>query len=74
MSVLKLTQVGNSVGVILPKEWLARLRLEKGDVVYATEVPDGFQLRTFDPDFEAQMTLARKVMKRRKNVLHELAK
>jgi len=71
---LKLTQIGNSVGVILPKELLSRLRLEKGDTLYATESPEGVRLTPFNPQFEKQMELARQVMKSRRNVLRELAK
>ncbi|HEY4065453.1 MAG TPA: AbrB/MazE/SpoVT family DNA-binding domain-containing protein [Burkholderiaceae bacterium] len=74
MHALKLTQIGNSVGVILPKEVLARLKLEKGDLLHVTETPDGLRLTPHDPIFEAQMTAARTVMRKRRNVLHELAK
>ncbi len=71
---LKLTQIGNSVGVILPKEALAALKLEKGDAVHLTESPDGFRMTPFDPTFAKQMTMAEDIMKRRRNVLRELAK
>ncbi|HMO46776.1 MAG TPA: AbrB/MazE/SpoVT family DNA-binding domain-containing protein [Rubrivivax sp.] len=74
MSALKLTQIGNSVGVILPKEILARLKLEKGDTVFVTEAANGVMLTPYNPEFEAQMGLARQVMKKRRNVLRELAK
>jgi putative addiction module antidote len=74
MTALKLTQIGNSVGLILPKEVLARLRVEKGDTLYLSESPDGVLLSPYDRAFEAQMTIARKVMKKRRNVLRELAK
>ena len=74
MFALKLTQIGNSVGVVLPKEFLAKLHLEKGDTVYATESPDGFRLTPFDPAFETQMETATKIMKARRHVLRELAK
>jgi putative addiction module antidote len=74
MHALKLTQIGNSIGVILPKEVLARLKLEKGDVLHVTETPDGVRLTPHDPTFEAQMKAARAVMRKRRNVLHELAK
>ncbi len=74
MSALKLTQIGNSVGVILPKEVLARLKLVKGDTVYLTENPGGVTLTPNDPDFEAQMLAARTIMKKRRAVLRELAK
>ncbi len=74
MHTLKLTQIGNSVGVILPKEILARLKVEKGDVIYLTESADGMRLTPHDPNFEAQMKAARAVMRKRRKVLHELAK
>lgn len=71
---LKLTQIGNSVGVILPKEALAALKLEKGDTLHLTESPDGFRMTAFDPEFEKQMSTAEAIMKRRRHVLRELAK
>ncbi|NBX05310.1 MAG: AbrB/MazE/SpoVT family DNA-binding domain-containing protein [Betaproteobacteria bacterium] len=74
MSALKLTQIGNSVGVIFPKELLARLKLEKGDSLFVSEATNGFMLSTYDPEFEQQMTEARRIMKNRRAVLHELAK
>ena len=74
MHTLKLTQVGNSVGAIFPKELLARLQLENGDELYVTETPDGLRITTHNPEFEAQMRVAREIMKERRAVLHELAK
>ena len=74
MSALKLTQIGNSVGLILPKELLLRLKAEKGDTVFWTEAANGVNLSTYNPEFEAQMTEARRIMKKRKEVLRELAK
>ncbi len=74
MHALKLTQIGNSVGVILPKEVLARLNLEKGDTLYLTTSPDGMRITPHDPAFGEQMEAARAIMKRRRSVLHELAK
>jgi putative addiction module antidote len=74
MTALKLTQIGNSVGVILPKEVLARLKLEKGDTVYLTDAADGIRLTPYNAEFEAQMTEAREIMKSRRQVLRELAK
>lgn len=74
MTTLKLTQIGNSLGVILPKEILARLKLEKGDTVFVTDAANGVTLTPYNPVFEAQMALARQVMKKRRNVLRELAK
>ena len=55
---LKITAIGNSAGVILPKELLAKLRLDKGDELYAVETPDGIRLTTYDPVFAAQMEVA----------------
>lgn len=74
MQALKLTQIGNSVGLILPKEVLARLKLEKGDTVYLTDAPGAVTITPHDPAFETQMDAARKVMKNRRDVLRELAK
>lgn len=74
MSELKLIGIGNSVGVVLPKELLVRLGLQKGDVLHAIEMPDGLRLTAADADFEAQMTVARRIMKERRAVLRELAK
>jgi putative addiction module antidote len=74
MAALKLTQIGNSVGVILPKEVLARLKLEKGDTLYLTDAANGVLLTPYSAEFETQMTAARSVMKKRRNVLRELAK
>ena len=74
MAALKLTQIGNSVGVILPKELLTVLKLEKGDSVFWTEAANGVSLSAYSPEFEAQMTAARGIMKKRRNVLRELAK
>ena len=74
MSAIKLIAVGNSVGMTLPKEMLARLGVKKGDTLYAIETPDGIRLTAGDPEFAAQMAVARKLMKRWRNVLRELAK
>lgn len=71
---LKLTQIGNSVGVVLPKEALAALQVGKGDAVYLTESPDGYRITAYDPEFAKQMATAEDIMKRRRNVLRELAK
>ena len=74
MQTLKLTQIGNSVGVILPKELLAKLGVTKGDTIYAIDQPDGVRLTTADMDFEAQMAVARQIMRESRNILRELAK
>jgi len=74
MTTLKLTQIGNSVGVVLPQKLIARLKLEKGDSLFVSETPDGFTVSAYDPELEAQMDAARKIMKKRRGVLRELAK
>jgi len=74
MLSLKLTQIGNSVGFVLPKEAASRLKLEKGDVVFLTESPDGYRISPYDPVFEKQMLAAERIMKKRRNVLRALAK
>jgi putative addiction module antidote len=74
MTALKLTQIGNSVGVILPKEVLARLKLQKGDMVFLTEAPNGVNLSPYSTEFESQMAQAREIMRKRRAVLRELAK
>lgn len=70
---LKITSIGNSAGIILPKEILARLRLEKGDELYVLETPDGIRLTTFDPTLAEQMEVADRVMRKRRALLHKLA-
>ena len=70
---LKITTVGNSAGVILPKELLARLRLGKGDELFAVETPDGVLLTQYDPELAAQMDVAEQVMREDRAVLHKLA-
>jgi len=70
---LKITAIGNSAGVILPKELLAKLRVEKGDEIYALETPDGIRLTPYDPVFAAQMEVAEKIMRERRDLLRKLA-
>jgi len=71
---LKITQIGNSLGVVLPKEVLSALKVGKGDSLTFTASPDGFRITPNDPIFENQMEAARKIMKKRRNALRELAK
>jgi putative addiction module antidote len=70
----KVTQIGNSTGLILPKEVAARLKVKKGDSVFLTETADGYTVTPYDPEFEAQMAVAIKGMTKYRNALHELAK
>ncbi len=74
MSALKLTQIGNSVGVILPKEVLARLKLGKGDTVFMTEAANGITLTPYDPAVDEQLQLGREFMREYRDTFHQLAK
>lgn len=71
---LRLTSIGNSVGVVLPKEALARLKLAKGDTLYLTESPDGYRLTPYNPEFDEQMSEARRIMRERRAALRVLAR
>jgi putative addiction module antidote len=71
---LKITKIGNSAGVILPKELLAHLNASAGDSLSVTVTLRGIELSAAEPDFDAQMAVARDVMARRKQALRELAK
>ena len=70
---LKITTIGNSAGVILPRELLARLRLDKGDELHALETPDGIRLTVYDPTLAEQMEIAEQVMRERRTLLNKLA-
>lgn len=71
---LEIKKIGNSTGLILPKELLARLGLEQGDQVVVTEMADGFAVKRGDGTFEKGIEIARKAMKTYRNTLKELAK
>jgi len=71
---LKVTKVGNSLGILLPKEAANRLNVEAGDAVFITDSPDGFRITGENPEFAKQMQIAGKVMKKYRNTLRELAK
>ena len=71
---LKIRKVGNSLGVVLPREVLKQLHIGDGDKVYLTEAPDGsFRITPYDPEFEKQMRLAEEGMARYRNTLRALA-
>ena len=70
---LKITKIGNSAGVVLPKDLLARLRVGPGDTIYATEAPDGVRLTAANPDFEEKMAHAEKIMREDRDILRVLA-
>lgn len=73
MLKVKVTAVGNSMGILLPKEVLAKMNAGKGDTLYLVEGPDGYSLTPYQQDFELQMDVATSVMKKYRNTLRELA-
>ncbi|WP_404403429.1 AbrB/MazE/SpoVT family DNA-binding domain-containing protein [Pelagibacterium halotolerans] len=74
MVALKIRKVGNSLGATIPQDVAARLNIKEGDSLFLTEAPGGYLITPYDPQFERQMDAARAIMKRRRNVLRELAK
>ena len=75
VGIVQLKKIGNSTGVILPKDMLARLNLRVGDTFYATLTPEGgIRFTPHDPAFEKAMEVARRGMKIYRNALAELAK
>lgn len=74
MLKVKVTQVGNSMGILIPKEALHKMKVSKGDILYLVESPDGYTLTPYQQEFEEQMAAAAKVMKKYRNALRELAK
>lgn len=73
MVKLKVTTVGNSIGVVLPKELLTELRIEKGDSLYVTETPHGIELSPYNPEFAEQMDAAECIMREDRDVLKKLS-
>jgi putative addiction module antidote len=69
----KIIAIGNSAGIILPKETLARLNVQKGDTLYSAEGPQGIRLLPFDPEFATQMEAAREIIRENRDVLQRLA-
>jgi putative addiction module antidote len=74
MAVLKLTTVGTSTGVVIRKEMIKRLKVTKGDTLFAIETPSGYLLTPYDPKVEEQLKLARKIMSEYRETLRALAK
>ena len=74
MHALKLVQIGNSVGVVLPKEVLGQLRVEKGDSLFLTEAANGAYLTPYDPALEEELNAGREFMKEYRDTFHALAK
>ena len=73
MSSLKVTAIGNSLGVILPKELVAQLRVQKGDHLHVLVTPRGIELSPFDPALDEQLEVGRSVMRRYRSTLRKLA-
>jgi putative addiction module antidote len=72
---LKVRKIGNSLGVVLPKEAVGRLQAGEGDRLFLIEGPDGaYQLTPYDPAFEKKMAKAEDIIGRYRNTLHALAK
>lgn len=71
---LKVTKIGNSLGVILPRDVLGKLQLEKGDSIFLVEGPDGLRITAYDPAFADQMEAARNLMRKRRNAVNEMTK
>jgi putative addiction module antidote len=74
MTTLKLTAIGTSTGAVIPKEMLTRLKVAKGDALYAVETPDGYLLTPFDPTIEDQLDAGRDFMKEYRDTFKALAK
>ncbi len=74
MLKVKVTSIGNSMGILLPKEALSKMKVSKGDALYLVENQDGFTLTPYQDDFKGQIEAAEDIMKRYRNTLHELAK
>ncbi len=73
MTTLKLTSIGNSVGAIFPKEMLTILNSDKGDTLYVTRTPNGFEISPYNEKFARQMQAGRKVMRENRDALRKLA-
>jgi len=74
MTSLKLTTVGTSTGAVIPKEMLARLKVEKGDILYAIETPEGYLLTPYDPAVDEQLKAGEQFMKQYRDTFKALAK
>lgn len=73
MQALKIRKVGNSLGLVLPKEALSRLKVVEGDTVYLTDARDGYRITPMDETFAKQMAAAEDIMREDRDVLRELA-
>jgi putative addiction module antidote len=74
LAKMKIRRIGSSLGVILPKELLARLNLGEGDILFATDNGRGLEIAPYDPEVERQLEIAERVMREDRDVLRKLAK
>jgi len=74
MTTLKLTSIGTSTGAVIPKEMLTRLKVSKGDTLYAIETPEGYLLTPYDPSIDEQLKAGRQFMKQYRDTFKALAK
>lgn len=74
MMTLKLTRIGTSTGAVIPKEMLQRLKVEKGDSLYAVETAEGYLITPYDPAIEEQLKAGREFMKEYRDTFKALAK
>jgi len=74
VAVMKLRKIGGSLGVIIPKDELTRLRVKEGDDLFGVSCEGGLQLQPFDPSFARKLKAFEHTRKRYRNALHELAK
>lgn len=72
-TTVKITTVGSSVGIVLPREVLDKLHVEKGDTLYLTDAPDGVRLTPYQPDFAAKVEVLKRVMRKNREALRKLA-
>ena len=73
MQVAKITTLGNSLGIVLSREILARLRVDKGDLLYLVESPLGFEVMPYEPQFIGQLQRAEQLMRAQRNALKVLS-
>ena len=74
MTTLKITSIGNAAGVLLPKEILTKLQVNKGDVLHVIETEHCIELTPYDPEFDVQMAVAEEIMHENRDLLRRLAK
>lgn len=72
-TAVKITTIGNSVGIVLPREVLSKLKVAKGDTLYILDTPDGVELTPFDQSFAEEMEVAKRIMRENRDVLRRLA-